>query len=378
MKMRFGITWKMFLAVLIACLAISLTMGYALRVSFENGFLHYVRERNAGRIKAVMARVTSEYAVRGNWNFLRQHPDAWLALLDGAAHDALREELATAQLGKLPGWRTFPGSGSVQQLLGPLSGPAEGPHWGMRLPPAPPRNPDITLERDRVSASGVVSGEGSDDRSPPPPSQDSVIRDTPPEGPPVTLYDASHELVASTGRPPPPGSTMRPVVYSGKVVGWLSVNGPDTLSDAADIAFQAQQKRSTWEIAGVAVVLAALVALILARIVLAPVKRLMNATHRLAGGDYTTRVPAGRRDELGRLAGDFNVLADSLQKAERSRRDFIADISHELRTPLAVLRGELEAIEDGVHVFNRDSLTSLQTEVNMLNKLIEDLYELIV
>lgn len=376
MKMRFGITWKMFLAVLIACLAISLTMGYALRVSFENGFLHYVRERNAGRIKAVMAKVTSEYAVHGNWNFLRQHPDAWLALLDSAAHDALREELATAQLGKLPGWRTFPGSGSVQQLLGPLSGPAEGPHWGMRLPPAPPRNPDITLERDRVSASGVVGGEGSDDRAPIPPSQDSVIRDTPPEGPPVTLYDAGHELVASTGRPPPPGSTMRPVVYSGKVVGWLSVNGPDTLSDAADIAFQAQQKRSTWEIAGVAVVLAALVALILARIVLAPVKRLMNATHRLAGGDYTTRVPAGRRDELGRLAGDFNVLADSLQKAERSRRDFIADISHELRTPLAVLRGELEAIEDGVHVFNRDSLTSLQTEVNMLNKLIEDLYEL--
>src|SRR5258705_11972864 len=93
-KVRFSITLKMFLAVLIACLAISLTMGYALRVSFENGFLHYVRERNAGRIKAVMAKVTSEYAAHGNWNFLREHPDAWLALLDGAAHDALREELA--------------------------------------------------------------------------------------------------------------------------------------------------------------------------------------------------------------------------------------------------------------------------------------------
>ncbi|WP_120296944.1 ATP-binding protein [Paraburkholderia sp. BL23I1N1] len=385
MTMRFGITWKMFLAVLIACLAISLTMGYALRVSFENGFLHYVRERNAGRIKAVMAKVTSEYAAHGNWNFPREHPDAWLALLDGAAHDALREELATAQLGKLPGWRTFPGSGSVQQLLGPLSGASEGPHWGMRLPPAPPPNQDMAMDRDRVSASGVASSDSRYDRPPPPaslasspasPSRDSMVRDTPPEGPPVTLYDASHELVANTGQPPPPGSTMRPVVYSGKVVGWLSVNGPDTLSDAADIAFQAQQKRSTREIAGVAVVLAALVALILARIVLAPIKRLMNATHRLAGGDYTTRVPAGRRDELGRLAGDFNVLADPLQKAERSRRDFIADISHELCTPLAVLRGELEAIEDGVHVFNRDSLTSLQTGVNMLNKLIEDLYEL--
>jgi two-component system sensor histidine kinase BaeS len=102
----------------------------------------------------------------------------------------------------------------------------------------------------------------------------------------------------------------------------------------------------------------------------------MIATHRLAGGDYTTRVAAGRRDELDRLAGDFNVLADSLQRAERSRRDFIADISHELRTPLAVLRSELEAIEDGVHAFDRHSLASLQNEVAMLNKLIEDLYEL--
>ncbi|WP_236066786.1 winged helix-turn-helix domain-containing protein [Paraburkholderia haematera] len=279
-------------------------------MSFENGFLHYVRERNAGRIKAVMAKVTSEYAAHGNWSFLREHPDAWLALLDGAAHDALREELATAQLGKLPGWRTFPGSGSVQQLLGPLSGPSEGPHWGMRLPPAPPPNQDMAMERDRVSASGVAGGDSRYDRPAPStplasspaslPSRDGVARDTPPEGPPVTLYDASHELVASTGQPPPPGSTMRPVVYSGKVVGWLSVNGPDTLSDAADIAFQAQQKRSTWEIAGVAVVLAALVALILARIVLAPVKRLMKSPGRIFSRDYL----------LSHLYADHRVVTD--------------------------------------------------------------------
>jgi two-component system sensor histidine kinase BaeS len=126
----------------------------------------------------------------------------------------------------------------------------------------------------------------------------------------------------------------------------------------------------------VAVLLAAVVALLLARSVLAPVKRMMNAIHSLAGGDYSARVPAARADELGRLASDFNVLADSLQRAERMRRDLIADISHELRTPLAVLRGELEAIEDGVHDFNRDSLRSLQAEVSALNKLIEDLYEL--
>ena len=133
-KFRFGITWKMFLAVLIACLAISLTMGYALRLSFENGFLHYVRARDAERLNAVMAKVTAEYAAHGNWNFLRQHPEEWVALLDAAHDQALRQEMVEAQTNKLPSWRTFPGSASVQQLLGPLSGKEEGPHWGMRLP----------------------------------------------------------------------------------------------------------------------------------------------------------------------------------------------------------------------------------------------------
>ena len=371
-KIRFGITWKMFLAVLIACLTISLTMGYALRLSFENGFLHYVRARDAGRLNAVMAKVTAEYAAHGSWNFLRQHPEEWITLLDAAHDQALRQEMVEAQTNKLPSWRTFPGSASVQQMLGPLSGSEEGSHWGMRLPAPAFADSGVAANRDRSVGRDVPFDEPSYER-PPRPLMGRGGRGAPQ---PATLYDANHDLVATTDSEPPPDTALKPVVYNGKIVGWVAANAPNTLSDAADIAFQAQQARATWEIAGVAVIVAALVAMLLARIVLAPVKRLMIATHRLAGGDYTTRVAAGRRDELDRLAGDFNVLADSLQRAERSRRDFIADISHELRTPLAVLRGELEAIEDGVHAFDRHSLASLQTEVAMLNKLIEDLYEL--
>jgi two-component system sensor histidine kinase BaeS len=371
-KIRFGITWKMFLAVLIACLTISLTMGYALRLSFENGFLHYVRARDAGRMNAVMAKVTAEYAAHGSWNFLRQHPEEWITLLDAAHDQALRQEMVEAQTNKLPSWRTFPGSASVQQMLGPLSGNEEGSHWGMRLPAPAFADSGVAANRDRSIGRDGPFDEAPYER-PPRPLIGHGGRDAPQ---PATLYDANHDLVATTDSEPPPDVALKPVVYNGKIVGWIAANAPNTLSDAADIAFQAQQARATWEIAGVAVIVAALVAMLLARIVLAPVKRLMIATHRLAGGDYTTRVAAGRRDELDRLAGDFNVLADSLQRAERSRRDFIADISHELRTPLAVLRGELEAIEDGVHAFDRHSLASLQTEVAMLNKLIEDLYEL--
>jgi len=107
-----------------------------------------------------------------------------------------------------------------------------------------------------------------------------------------------------------------------------------------------------------------------ARRLLAPVRRVAAATHRLAAGDYGERVAVDSRDEVGQLARDFNRLAHTLERNEQMRRAFMADVSHELRTPLSVLRGELEALEDG------ESLHSLQTEVAMLGQLVDDLYEL--
>lgn len=109
---------------------------------------------------------------------------------------------------------------------------------------------------------------------------------------------------------------------------------------------------------------------------LAPVKRLVEGTHRLAAGDFSTRVAVSSRDELGHLAQDFNQLASSLEKNEQMRRDFMADVSHELRTPLAVLRGELEALQDGLRQPTPESLSSLQAEVAILTKLVNDLHQL--
>jgi two-component system sensor histidine kinase BaeS len=121
---------------------------------------------------------------------------------------------------------------------------------------------------------------------------------------------------------------------------------------------------------------AALVALVLARAFLQPLKRVAEATHRLAAGNYATRVKVTSEDELGRLAGDFNRLAESLERNETLRRRFMADVSHELRTPLAVLSGELEALEDGVRPLTRESLASLRAEIGALGKLVDDLNQL--
>jgi len=191
----------------------------------------------------------------------------------------------------------------------------------------------------------------------------------------LTLLDASQRLVA--GNPEiPAGATVRPVVVESQTVGWIARAPLRRFSSAAEERFQQQQLRASWIIAGLALVMAALVAVVLARVFLQPLKRVAAATHRLAAGRYDTRVAVGSRDELGRLAEDFNRLAESLERNETLRRRFMADVSHELRTPLTVLSGELEALEDGVRPLSRESLASLRGEVNALAKLVNDLNQL--
>ncbi|HPY42607.1 MAG TPA: ATP-binding protein, partial [Thiolinea sp.] len=69
-------------------------------------------------------------------------------------------------------------------------------------------------------------------------------------------------------------------------------------------------------------------------------------------------------------------LAESLQRHQEQRAQWIADISHELRTPLAVLRSEIEAIQDGIRSPTPERIRSLHVEVLSLGKLVDDLHQL--
>ncbi|MGO2579260.1 MAG: ATP-binding protein [Halomonas sp.] len=102
-------------------------------------------------------------------------------------------------------------------------------------------------------------------------------------------------------------------------------------------------------------------------------RALAGATLRLTEGDYTTRLPERGRDELSRLARDFNVLAATLEASRDARARWVSDTAHELRTPLAVLRGEIEAMQDGIRPLNQENLSSLAQEVSQLERLVTDL-----
>ena len=104
-------------------------------------------------------------------------------------------------------------------------------------------------------------------------------------------------------------------------------------------------------IAGVAaglLLLALVSAVWLARQWIRPLVAVQDATARIARGELGVRVPTGRSDEIGDVVRNVNAMAESLQSIEGARRRWMADLSHELRTPLAVLRGEIEALVDGV------------------------------
>ncbi len=116
------------------------------------------------------------------------------------------------------------------------------------------------------------------------------------------------------------------------------------------------------------------------------VNALAHAAQQVAQGKLDTRLPVTGQDEVSQLTRTFNWLAENLEQVdlqkrliEQTRRALIAGVSHDLRTPLTSVRAMIEAIADGVvtdtDTVNRYMTTSL-TELQHLNRLIDDLLEL--
>jgi signal transduction histidine kinase len=107
-----------------------------------------------------------------------------------------------------------------------------------------------------------------------------------------------------------------------------------------------------------------------------PLREMIDATSAMASGDYSQRVRATSRDEVGTLAVAFNAMAAELGQQEILRRDLIANVSHELRTPLAAIQAQLENIVDGVTEPDPAALEVVLTHTERLGRLLEDLLDM--
>jgi len=107
-----------------------------------------------------------------------------------------------------------------------------------------------------------------------------------------------------------------------------------------------------------------------------PIRKLQKASNEIAKGDLSVRVDINSNDELGDLATGFNSMTESLQEAERWKRQIIADSAHELRTPVALIQGHLEMILEGVYSIDREEIQTIFDETQRLSTLISELQDL--
>lgn len=107
-----------------------------------------------------------------------------------------------------------------------------------------------------------------------------------------------------------------------------------------------------------------------------PLRQMTAAARAMARGDYSIRVRATSRDEVGQLAAAFNQMAADLGAADEYRRGLIGNVSHELRTPITALQAVLENIVDGVADPDPDTLRAALTQTERLGELVTDLLDL--
>jgi signal transduction histidine kinase len=115
---------------------------------------------------------------------------------------------------------------------------------------------------------------------------------------------------------------------------------------------------------------------LLARRATSPARELTAAAREYAAGDHTRRVKVETSDELGEMGAAFNRMAATIDEEDRLRKAFATDVAHELRTPLAILRTQIEAMQDGVRPQGPESLASLHEETLRLGRLVDDLQTL--
>lgn len=324
--MSLSVRAKLLLALLLASLIAVVGTSISVRWSFERGLTGLLNARESERIAEIADRLVAFHRQEGSWERLRQDKRLWVALLMGRGERLLRER---------------------------------GGHRRDRLPPWMPRDlaepgawpPSHALEH-------LSKGEG-----PVPVELRLMLLD----GSGTLIYGRESLLE---------GARRIPLELDGQGLGQLALIPGPPVADWPELEFQARQAGWLWLIAGGMVLVSAALAYPLSRGLVRPLRGFQEAMGRLRAGDYAARVPVKGDDEIARLGRDLNGLASALEQHEQARRRWVADISHELRTPIALLRAELEALQDGVRPLDTAAVERLHGDAVRLGRLVDDLYQL--
>jgi len=296
-------------------------------LNLRSGFKDYLQVRDDEQLMRLVALIEQHAASDPQLQWLRDDPEPLRALMD--------EFNGRAPRGQRP---------PPPRDLDP-----QRPHRADDRPPPHPENP------------------------PPPPARGGLGS----LGERVFIRDLQGQRLAGRPQPPHARKTVRAIKVNGQEIAFVDLTA-EPEPDGVDARFlQRQTSRLLWATLG-SIALSIMAAWWMAGRWSRPLLALQRASRDIARGKRThTLQPTGAR-EIAELMEDINTMTTELARLEEARRSWIAQISHELRTPLSVLRGELEAIEDGARAPTPQVLKSLRDEVLQLNRLVDDLHTLSV
>lgn len=184
----------------------------------------------------------------------------------------------------------------------------------------------------------------------------------------AVILVAISPLVFRSFFPPPP------------VMGQHAFNPPPQMDAAQLEAFQRQvENRILTQLVrslSIATVIALVIGVLMARWLVAPLRRLEQGAQAVARGRLDVRLPVEGSQEMRAVSASFNQMTSELQRQEQLRRNLLADVTHELRHPVHVLQGGLRAILDGVYTLSMDEIDHLLEQTQQLSRLVDDLHEL--
>lgn len=216
-----------------------------------------------------------------------------------------------------------------------------------------------------------------------PDQENGVMRPAPPPFPPfrvelfkrIGIFDENKNLLWGDAKALESRASL-PIMSQGSLIGYMNLAPAEKLSRDLESDFVAEQNKALIVVAALSFGLATISAIVLSKDIVNAIQELVLATRRMSAGDLSHPLDIVRTDELGQLAKDLNFLAATLDQHDRAHKQWITDTSHELRTPVAVLRAQVEAIQDGIQEPSEKTIAILHDEVMTLGKLIDDLYDL--
>jgi two-component system sensor histidine kinase BaeS len=314
---------KILVAQVITVVLALLVVMLVSRASLNRGFVEFLERQEAAVLDITAPALAELYQAQGGWDFLRAQPENWLRVL----------RHTRGQRGPGP---NHPGGRLQRGVAADLAG---------AVPFEPP-----------------LRWLGSMDRL--------QLRER------LFLLDADRAYLAGAAVDAPVEDTLHAVRSDGATVGWIGFAPMGKVLPPEAQRFLMGQLRVLSASLLIALGLAGLLAFLLARHLSRPVRDLAGTVTRLSRGQYEMRAAVAGRDETAHLARTVNQLAENLEKSRSARRRWMADIAHELRTPVSILKGEVEALADGVREPDARVLSSLVEEVDHLAALVDDLQTL--